>query len=492
MKSTDLIEQRVAIRQEMMQAFREEDAEKYNAAFEKMCDNIAESVKDEYEQKVGDLREELDSRVLTSRGVRQLTTEEKAYYTDVLAAMRADDPKQALTNVDKALPKTVINAVFDEIRTDHPLLSKIDFISTEGAIEMLMDTSGVVTAAWGKLCAEIVQEITAGFALVDTKLCKLSAFLPVCKAMLELGPEWLDRYVRQLLYEAIANGLEYGIVDGTGNDEPIGMDRQVGPDVTVVAGVYPKKEAITVNDLEPATVGNLISLLAISPNGKNRPVRNVLLLVNWQDYFQKVMPATTVMGTDGTYRNNVLPYPMDVVPTIALDRGEALIGIGKGYFMAVGTAKEGRIEYSDHVHFLEDERVYLIKLYGNGMPKDNNFFQLLDISNLAPKTVKVEVVDSRSPSNDATLSSLKIGALTLTPAFDPDEDEYTATTTNATNVVTAIPAEAAATVKVEVNDVEIDNGTAATWTAGKNTVEVTVTAADGTTTGTYTVEVTKS
>lgn len=62
--------------------------------------------------------------------------------------------------------------------------------------------------------------------------------------MVDLGPEWLDNYVRQVLYEALANGLEYGIVTGNGNKEPIGMDRQVGDDVSVTGGVYPQKKKL--------------------------------------------------------------------------------------------------------------------------------------------------------------------------------------------------------------------------------------------------------
>ena len=75
-------------------------------------------------------------------------------------------------------------------------------------------------ATWGELCDEIVKELTSGFVAVDTGLYKLSAFLPVCKTMLELGPEWLDNYVRQVLYEALSNGMEAGIVTGDRNKSP--------------------------------------------------------------------------------------------------------------------------------------------------------------------------------------------------------------------------------------------------------------------------------
>src|SRR5699024_9902391 len=118
---------------------------------------------------------------------------------------------------------------------------------------------------------------------------------------------------RQVLYEALANGLEAGIVAGDGNGKPIGMNRQVGEGVTVTGGVYPEKAKVTVSDLDPDTIGNLLSLIAVDPNGKPRQVRDLILIVNPQDYFQKVMPATTLMAPDGSYRNDVMPYPMTIV-----------------------------------------------------------------------------------------------------------------------------------------------------------------------------------
>lgn len=86
-----------------------------------------------------------------------------------------------------------------------------------------------------------------------------------------------------------------------------------------------------------------------------------------------------------------------------------------------------------------------------------------------------------------TLSGLKIGSLTLTPTFDADVLEYTTTTTNAKNKVTATPTSDDAEVTITVNDVEIENGSDATWTEGENEVVVEVTGDDGTTEYTVTV-----
>lgn len=284
---------REEIRQAMQTALQQDDKEGFAAAMNDMMACIGEDIKQDYEDKIEQLRQENDSRALTSRGVRQLTSQEKQYYQKLGEAMRAADPKQALANLDVVMPETVIDSVFDDLREAHPLLSHIGFLSTGGAIKMLMNTNGRQEAQWGALTDTIVKELLSGFKEVNATLLKLSAFLPVCKAMLDLGPEWLDNYVRQILYEALANGLEAGIVKGDGHEKPIGMMRQVGDGVTVTGGVYPAKEKIKVNDLSVKTVGNLISLIAADPNGKARAVENVLLIVNPQDYFQRVMPATT-------------------------------------------------------------------------------------------------------------------------------------------------------------------------------------------------------
>ena len=416
MRANDILN-REEIRGLMQKAIREGDTEGFYQAFDQMLECIQTDIQQKYDQRIGEMQQEMDSRILAARGVRQLTKEERDYYQRLGEAMKSADPRQAVTGLDAALPRTVINEVFTELQTRHPLLSRINFRASGGAVEIMVNTNGYEEAVWGDLCDEIVKELTAGLKKIPTTLLKLSAFLAVCKAMLELGPEWLDEFMRQALYEALSNGMEAGFVTGDGNKKPIGMTRQVGDSVVVSGGVYPEKERVKLYDLSPATVGNLISIMAADPNGKPRQVQDVIFLVNPQDYFQKVMPATTLMAPDGSYRNDVMPYPMTIIQVPALKRGEAVMGIAHRYLALAGTSPNGRVEYSDHYRFLEDERVYLIKAYANGMPLDNNAFLHLDISGLKPAAWKITMVEEPAPSTDAALSSLAIGGLTLTPAF---------------------------------------------------------------------------
>lgn len=480
------------LRQRLHDAVQNNNAEALSEIFSDMCQTIGEINAQEYQDQINGLRQSLDDSALYARGVRQLTTEEKEYYQKITDAMRTKNPKQALENVDVVFPQTIISRVMEDLTENHPLLNKLQFTPTGGAIRMMLNTDGRHKAAWGKLCDEIIHELTSGFKEVDVGLYKLSAFIPVCKAQLDLGPEWLDRYIRAILAEALANGLEEGVVMGNGKEQPIGMIRDVSDSASVVGGEYPEKAKVKVTDFEPSTMGKLISLLAVTPNGKDRTPDDLILLVNPQDYYQKVMPATTIRTPDGTYRNNVLPYPTTIIPVSALPRGQAVFGIGRLYFAAVGMNKGGRLEFDDSYRFLEDERVYLIKLYANGFPVDNNAFLNIDISGLHPLNYKVETVTSPAPSTDANLAALKIGNVSLKPTFASATASYTASTTAASNVVTATPANAGATVEVKVGSNVIENGKAATWSEGQNTVTIDVTAEDGSTKKSYTVTVTKS
>ena len=390
--NNDDIRSKDELRAAIQKAVKENDTEGFALAFNEMQQRVALDLHDEFNQRLEDMRQEMDATVLARRGVRQLTSEESVYYQKLSAAMGDKNPRQAMENLDVAMPKTIIESVFEDLRANHPLLSMIDFIPTGGAVELLMNTNGYQEAVWGELCDEVVKELVSGFKNMSTNLLKLSAFLPVCKAMLELGPVWLDRYVREILYEALANGLEAGIIAGDGNKKPIGMTRDIGDGVAVVGGAYPEKDAVAIASFTPAEFGGLIGRLATNENGVARPVNNLVMIVNPVDYWSKVMPATTIQGPDGTYRNNVLPYPTTILQSPSVAQGKAVLGMAKRYFAAAGTAKDGRIEYSDHAEFIEDKRVYLIKTYANGQPQDNNSFVVLDISALQPMLWQVVAV----------------------------------------------------------------------------------------------------
>lgn len=385
-----LNQDKARIYNQMIEAMHNQDAEAFKNAFEENTQLIQKEVL----EKAKELADIQDQKILAQRGIRQLTNEERRYYEKFIEAAKSQNFKQALTNPELVMPETVLDAVFDDLQTQHPLLSHISFTNTRGAIKFLLSENGFQKAVWGKLCATITEEIDSEFTVIDMTLMKLSAYIPVCVEMLDLGPVWLDNYVRQCLYEALANGLEDGIINNLNTTTgPVGMIA----DMTTGSGgvgqaTYTAKTATPITDLKPATLGTQLAKLAVDAAGKTRVIRDVILIVNPVDYLTKVFPATTILSGNGTYQNNVLPYPMTVIQSAAVASGKAVLGLGYKYFMGIGMgSRAGRIEYSDEYKWLEELRVYKIKLYANGMPMDNNAFQYLDITNLEPAAITVTV-----------------------------------------------------------------------------------------------------
>ena len=387
MKSKDVKE---LMREELAQAFNEalksEDTAQVAQAFADMAENIQQEVLERAKDAAA--VEQMDAAALAARGLRQITSEEKRYYEALITAMKSSDPKQALANLDVTMPKTIIEDVFDSLKAEHKLLSVIDFNNTTYVTEWILNKNGKQKAVWGEITAEIEKELSGDFEKLDMVMFSLTAFMPVAKSMLDLGSTWLDSYVRQVLQDALYVGLEEGIVCGTGVKMPIGMMKDLNASRTDGAP-YPDKTAIKVTAFTPEVYGGLIGKMAVSRNNRPRAVGEVIMVVNPVDYWQKVMPATTIQRPDGTFANNVLPYPTDVIQSEEVPSGKAVMGIAKQYFCGIGTGKDGVIEYDDSYKFLQRERVYAGHLYGNGKPKDNNSFLVLDISELKPAAYTV-------------------------------------------------------------------------------------------------------
>lgn len=388
MKSKDILKQELT--QKFATAMQSENQEDMINAFVEFATGVQQDVLDDFKA----YQETQDNQILQKRGIHTLTQKETKFYQSWIDAAKSSNPKQSITNLDIALPETVIDNVMSDMKVAHPLLEMVDFQNMTALTKMLMNKKGIQLAKWGAINSAITKELEGAIGKLDLSLNKLTAFMPVAKDMLSVGPQWIDAYVRAVLSEAVAYGLEEGIINGTGKEMPIGMNRSVADNVTVTAGVYPKKTAIKITDLSPKTFGTLLATLAKDPVDANkaRTISDLVLIVNPFDYYKKVMPATTIQLQDGTYKNNVLPYPTTIVQSTQIEEGEAILGLAKKYAMGIGTgSKDGKIEYSDEYKFLEDERYYIIKLIGNGQALDDNAFMLLDISELEDMTVNVTV-----------------------------------------------------------------------------------------------------
>lgn len=363
------------------------DEQAVQQAWQQFHDSVVQTVMTDYEMASG------DARVLAQRGYRQLTAEETKFYQNLVKAGKSADPKQAFTDLitlDGGMPETIIEDVYRDLTEQHPLLNRINFQNVKYLTRWILNDHTVQTAAWGEINSAIVQEITSGFKTIDLTLCKLSAFAVIPRDMLDLGPVYLDNYIRTILREALYCSLEKAIISGTGVNEPIGLTRNISKGVSFNTETgYPEKTAVKVKSFLPAEYGTLLAGLAVSETGRMRSFGSVTMVCNMVDYLTKIMPATTVLNANGTYSTNLFPFPTEVVRSTELATGKAVVFLPEEYFMGIGGSKDGTIEYDDSYKFLEDMRTYKIKLHGTGRAYDNTVAILLDISELDPAYITV-------------------------------------------------------------------------------------------------------
>ena len=404
-------------------AFNAEDTtpEVMQGAFEQFAQAIAATVQADFESANG------DRNILAQRGFRQLTADENKYYQALIEAGKSKNPVQTYAGLlsDKVMTTTIIEDVYKDLLAEHPLLAKINFQSVQYMTRWILNDHSVQTAVWGAVNSQIAQQITSAFRTVEITQCKLSAYAVIEKDMLDLGPAFLDNYIRTFLKEALAVALEDAIVTGNGLNMPIGLDRDIHQGVSVSSSTgYPQKTAVALTSFMPKEYGAILAELCEtevyytadatgvitaastaansdgSPKsgytkhgGAMRSFDEVTLICNQKDYLSKVMPATTVLNAAGAFTNNIFPFPTDVVRSNRVPTGKAILCLPEEYFFGIGSSKEGTLEYSDDYHFLEDQRVFKVKMHGYGKAWDNTVAILLDISNLVEAYVYVKAAD---------------------------------------------------------------------------------------------------
>lgn len=376
------------------EAFASGDESRVEEAFQAFSAGVSEDIAEQFRA----AQEQADRAALAQRGFRQLTSAEERYYDGVIEALCSEMPKQALVNFSKlpegTMPETVIDEIVKDIQGTHPLLAAVNVTNTGYVTKWLRNKHTRQLAVWGKPGDAISKEITSAFDELDVRQGKLSCYALVSRDMLSLGATFLDGYVRTVIGEAIACGLEDGIVNGKGvNSQPVGLvcDIHEGASFSTSTG-YTAKTAVKVTDFSAATYGALVAKLAKDESGKDKAIDfrqgGLGLVCSTTDYLTKVMPATTVQNVDGTYKNDLFPLPTEVYSSATVADGTAILFLPGEYDVFMG-ADRG-IEVSDEVKFLEDQRAFKEVMYAYGRAYDNTSAIVLDISKLDPAYVTVK------------------------------------------------------------------------------------------------------
>lgn len=347
------------------------DAKVQAEAWNEMQDAL---VTDLTEQITSQVRNDsMDSHILAARGVNVLTSEEKKFFNEVTASGGFTD--------ESILPVTTQNRVFEDLVQAHPILNAIG-LQDLGAVTRFIYSDPTKTYAWGKLFGEIKGQVSSAFSEEKIGQLKLTAFAVIPKDMLELGPEWVERYVRSLLVESYSVGLEYGFVNGRGpaQDEPIGLMKNVDDDT----GAVTTKTSSGTLTFAPSPFGeiiagelhNVVKALSVDAKGKARKVAGkVVMVVNPVDAIS-VQFRNTIQTDNGQWVT-ALPYNIKIVESEEIPAQKALFFVQGQYLAALaGGYKANKF---DQTLAIEDAMLYTIKQFANGRAKDNKVALLYDL-----------------------------------------------------------------------------------------------------------------
>ncbi|OSP20423.1 phage major capsid protein [Staphylococcus agnetis] len=348
----------------------------YMAAFSSnLHDNILKDAREEA------LNANTDEQVLMKRGQNVLTSEEKRFFTNLVE----DDANLDTYKEEIILPETTVSRVFEDMQSERPLLSKINF-QIAGIKTRIIAGDPDGAAMWGEIFGKIQGQIQANFREYTFSQNKLTAFAIVPKDLLDFGPEWVERYVRLQLAEAMGAKLEEGIVKGNGpvQNQPVGLIKDMvkyeSGNITSVKDKTEKGKLTFVDAKTTVTeLSNLMNSLSVKENGKRINISGkVSLLVNPDQLFA-IQAKYTIQNANGQWVTS-LPFNLDILPSEFVEKGKIIAFVPSRYYAMYKGATQIR-EYGE-VLALEDANVYIAKQYAHGMPDDNKVAEVYSFSDV--------------------------------------------------------------------------------------------------------------
>ncbi|EJW14161.1 phage major capsid protein [Paenibacillus alvei] len=308
----------------------------------------------------------LDNVVLANRGANVLTAEEKKFYNAVVQSDGFTD--------EIILPKTIVERIYDDLTTEHPLLSVINFQDL-GTVTMTAITSEYEGAAvWGPIFGDIKGQLNAVFKQENIAQSKLTAFVVLPKDLKKFGPTWVEAYVRAQITETYAIALENAVINGVGpvKHQPIGLIRDLEAAVDPTNGHAKKTVDGTLSLADPKTIirefASIGKHLSTKQDGKPLNVNGkVALIINPSDSWD-LKAEFTSQNSLGDYITK-LPFNFILIESIFATVGEVVAFVTDRYDAYRG----GGVEVTEYKETLalEDCNLHVAKTFAYGKPRDN-------------------------------------------------------------------------------------------------------------------------
>lgn len=406
---------------------------------------------------------------------------------------------RAITGGDLEIPVVFLELISENMYRYSKLLNRVRVRSVPGQARQTI-AGTVPEAIWTEMCGAI-NELSFVFNQVTLDGYKVAGYVPVCNSLLEDTVSNLDlaSWIVEMISESIGLAEDKAILYGKGASShmPLGIvtrlaqeEQPSGYPANAPAWVDLHESNILSINGDSMTGAQFWSALTLAAgNTFTRYSRgNQFWAMNSRTYAKLKSKLITFTASGDIVANLYGNLPIitgDVDVLEFIPDGDIIGGYGDLYVWA--DRADIRIDQSEHVQFIQDNTVFRGKARADGMPIIPGAFVAININNTDVTTAMDFAADT---ANDADLIDLTVGSYSL--SFDSDTLTYNVTATNASDAVTATPAQASAAVEISYGGKNVVNGSAAKWTADSTAHPMTITVKNGNAVKVYTVNVTKS
>lgn len=406
---------------------------------------------------------------------------------------------RAITGGDLEIPVVFLELISENMYRYSKLLNRVRVRSVPGQARQTI-AGTVPEAIWTEMCGAI-NELSFVFNQVTLDGYKVAGYVPVCNSLLEDTVSNLDlaSWIVEMISESIGLAEDKAILYGKGaaSHMPLGIVTRLAQDeqpsgypANAPAWVDLHESNILSINGDSLTGAQFWSALTLAAgNTFTRYSRgNQFWAMNSRTYAKLKSKLITFTASGDIVANLYGNLPIitgDVDVLEFIPDGDIIGGYGDLYVWA--DRADIRIDQSEHVQFIQDNTVFRGKARADGMPIIPGAFVAININNTSVTTAMDFAADT---ANDADLIDLTVGSYSL--SFDPDTLTYNVTATNASDAVTATPAQASAAVEISYGGKNVVNGSAVKWTADSTAHPMTITVKNGNAVKVYTVNVTKA
>lgn len=419
----------------------------------------------------------------------------QTFFAELRNASRS---KRDVTGGELTIPVVFLDLIAENMYRYSKLMRRIRIRNVNG--EARQTIAGTVPeAVWTEMCGAI-NELTFGFNQITLDGFKVAGYVPVCNSLLEDNDVNLASWIVEMLSEAIGLAKDKAILygKGAGQKMPLGIVTRLAQeskpsDYPANAPAWVDLHTSNVITIPTDSTGEAFwAALAVAAGNTftrySRGERFWAMNSKTLATLQSKAILATALGRYVTFDGMTMPIiGGDVEILEFIPDGDIVGGYGNLYLWAQRSGMT--IEASREVQFIQDNTVFRGKERADGMPVIPGAFVAININGASVTTSMVFAADT---ANNAKLSGLTVGSMTLSPAFDGNVLSYSANATAATAAVTATPEMAGAQVAISYNGANVKNGGTVTWLADGKAHPLTVTVKNGNEVMVYTVNVTKA